>query len=215
MSIPLLRVDNLQVHFRGEAGIVPAVRGISLTIQPGETVALVGESGSGKSVAALSLLQLLPGNAIVQANGLYLRDREIRDLAPEALRHLRGEQIAMIFQEPMTAMNPVQPIFRQLAESFAPQGVAAAERGKLRERALELLALTGITDPEQKLDAYPHQLSGGQRQRVMIAMALARRPALLIADEPTTALDVTIQAQILELLSRLQRELGMAMLLIT
>ncbi|MBF0182877.1 MAG: ABC transporter ATP-binding protein [Magnetococcales bacterium] len=215
MEKPLLHIDTLQVDFRTEAGVVAAVRGISLTIQPGETVALVGESGSGKSVAALSLLQLLPGNATVQAKTIRLRGEDIRSLSAEALRRLRGQQIAMVFQEPMTAMNPVQPIFRQLAESFLPEGMTAAQLPTLRRRAIELLTLTGINDPEQKLDSYPHQLSGGQRQRVMIAMALARRPALLIADEPTTALDVTIQAQILELLARLQRELGMAMLLIT
>ncbi|MBF0096429.1 MAG: ABC transporter ATP-binding protein [Magnetococcales bacterium] len=215
MSSALLQVENLRVHFRTEAGLVAAVRGISLTIQPGETVALVGESGSGKSVAALALLRLLPDNATVQADAIRLRGEEIRDLRPEALRRLRGEQIAMIFQEPMTAMNPVQTILRQLAEAFAPEEGAQPDKERLRQRSLELLTMTGITDPEQKLACYPHQLSGGQRQRVMIAMALARRPALLIADEPTTALDVTIQAQILQLLARLQRELGMAMLLIT
>ncbi len=217
MSGPLLEIDNLHVHFRGEAGIIPAVRGISLTIQPGETVALVGESGSGKTVAALSLLQLLPANATIRADAIRLRGNDITRLAPEPLRLLRGQEVAMVFQEPMTAMNPVYPIFRQLAEAFAPDQTTdgGTDPVTLRRRAVELLEMTGITDPEQRLDSYPHQLSGGQRQRVMIAMALARRPALLIADEPTTALDVTIQAQILELLARLQKELGMAMLLIT
>ncbi|MEO5353577.1 MAG: ABC transporter ATP-binding protein [Magnetococcus sp. XQGC-1] len=217
MSTPLLAIDNLHVHFQGEAGRVEAVRGISFAIQPGETLALVGESGSGKTVAALSLLQLLPANATIRADAIRLRGEEITRLAPDALRRLRGQEVAMVFQEPMTAMNPVYPIFRQLAESFAPEGRPgeSVHNKTLRHRAVELLEMTGITDPESRLESYPHQLSGGQRQRVMIAMALARRPALLIADEPTTALDVTIQAQILELLASLQKELGMAMLLIT
>ncbi|MBF0162671.1 MAG: ABC transporter ATP-binding protein [Magnetococcales bacterium] len=216
MATPLLEIEQLRVDFHGEAGCIEAVRGISLTIQPGETVALVGESGSGKTVAALSLLQLLPGNAHIRAQAIRLEGRDITRLQPEALRHLRGQQVAMVFQEPMTAMNPVYPIFRQLAEAFLPDEAGEGRSQQaLRRRAVELLAMTGISDPEQRLDSYPHQLSGGQRQRVMIAMALARRPRLLIADEPTTALDVTIQAQILELLARLQKELGMAMLLIT
>lgn len=217
MSQPLLEIDQLHVHFQSEAGITEAVRGISLTIQPGETLALVGESGSGKTVAALSLLQLLPANATIRAQAIRLRGADITRLAAEPLRHLRGQQVAMVFQEPMTAMNPVYPIFRQLAESFAPDATDNPKSAlkTLRHRAIELLEMTGISHPEQRLDSYPHQLSGGQRQRVMIAMALARRPELLIADEPTTALDVTIQAQILELLARLQKELGMAMLLIT
>ncbi|MBF0402247.1 MAG: ABC transporter ATP-binding protein [Magnetococcales bacterium] len=217
MAEPLLEIERLHVHFRGETGISEAVRGISLTIQAGETLALVGESGSGKTVAALSLLQLLPANATIQAQAIRLRGTDITRLEGEPLRHLRGQQLAMVFQEPMTAMNPVYPIFRQLAEAFVPDLSQSSKDGlkALRHRAIELLEMTGITHPEQRLDSYPHQLSGGQRQRVMIAMALARRPALLIADEPTTALDVTIQAQILELLARLKKELGMAMLLIT
>ena len=214
MSDPaLLEIEKLRVRFRGESGIVEAVRGISLQIHAGETLALVGESGSGKTVAALALLQLLPANAQIQAQSLRLSGQDISHLAPLALRRLRGRQIAMVFQEPMTAMNPVYPIFRQLAEAFMPE--PHADLRCLRRRALELLEMTGIDNPEQRLDSYPHQLSGGQRQRVMIAMALAHRPALLIADEPTTALDVTIQAQILDLLAHLQKELGMAMLLIT
>ena len=209
----LLEIEKLQVCFRGESGIVEAVRGISLQIHAGETLALVGESGSGKTVAALALLQLLPANAQIQAQSLRLSGKDISHLTPPALRQLRGRQIAMVFQEPMTAMNPVYPIFRQLAEAFTPE--PHSDLKDLRRRALELLEMTGIDNPEQRLDSYPHQLSGGQRQRVMIAMALAHRPDLLIADEPTTALDVTIQAQILELLADLQKELGMAMLLIT
>ncbi|MBF0629151.1 MAG: ABC transporter ATP-binding protein [Magnetococcales bacterium] len=210
---PLLAVDSLRVTFRGEQTTVEAVQGISFAIGPGETVALVGESGSGKSVAALSLLRLLPPSATVTAAGIRFQGRDIANLDPDAMRRMRGAEVALVFQEPMTALNPVQPIFHQLAESIQLDG--ELDHGTLRQRAVELLTWTGIPDPQARLDAYPHQLSGGQRQRVLIAMALARRPALLIADEPTTALDVTIQAQILELLTRLRRELNMAMLLIT
>ncbi len=212
-SSPLLAVDSLHVRFSGEAGLVHAVQGISFQIAPGETLALVGESGSGKTVAALALLQLLPPSARITAKALSFRGRLIDTLNPNELRALRGQDMAMVFQEPMTALNPVYPIFRQLAEALPQESSITPQT--LRQRAAELLHLTGIPDPESRLDAYPHQLSGGQRQRVLIAMALARRPALLIADEPTTALDVTIQAQILELLTRLRRELGMSMLLIT
>ncbi|MBF0439592.1 MAG: ABC transporter ATP-binding protein [Magnetococcales bacterium] len=210
---PLLAIDNLTVRFQGEGETVEAVQGISFSIAPGETVALVGESGSGKTVAALSLLRLLPPSAQITAEGIFFRGRQTTTMEPDALRKLRGSDMAMVFQEPMTALNPVYPIFRQLAEAL--QQDLGIDPRTLRQRASELLHWTGITDPDSRLDAYPHQLSGGQRQRVLIAMALARRPALLIADEPTTALDVTIQAQILELLTRLRRELGMAMLLIT
>ncbi|MBF0154802.1 MAG: ABC transporter ATP-binding protein, partial [Magnetococcales bacterium] len=210
---PLLAVENLRVRFQGESGTVDALQGVSFTIAPGETLALVGESGSGKSVAALSLLRLLPPSATITADGIYYRGRQTTTLDPEPLRKLRGSEIAMVFQEPMTALNPVQPIFHQLAEAIRLD--ADIPSRQIRHRAAELLHQTGIPDPDSRLDAYPHQLSGGQRQRVLIAMALARRPALLIADEPTTALDVTIQAQILTLLTRLRRELGMAMLLIT
>ena len=213
MPSTLLDIDTLQVRFRTESGVVEAVRGISLAIHPGETVALVGESGSGKTVAALSLLHLLPPTAQVTARAVRLQGEEITHPSPTLLRQLRGRRIAMVFQEPMTAMNPVYPIFRQLAEAFTPE--PGYDRASLRQRALALLEMTGLTHPERHLDSYPHQLSGGQRQRVMIAMALAHRPALLIADEPTTALDVTIQAQILALLAQLQKELSMAMLLIT
>ena len=209
----LLEIENLHVRFQGEGGVTEAVRGISLGIHPGETLALVGESGSGKTVAALSLMQLLPANAHISAQAIRLQGADITRLDPRALRQLRGRKVAMVFQEPMTAMNPVYPIFRQLAEAFVPE--PGSNLASLRRRAMTLLEMTGITNPEERLDSYPHQLSGGQRQRVMIAMALAHRPALLIADEPTTALDVTIQAQILELLANLQKEMGMAMLLIT
>ena len=209
----LLDIEQLHVNFHGESGHVAAVQGIDLCIQPGETLALVGESGSGKTVAALSILKLLPASATIQAKAIRFQGRDITHLNPEPLRQLRGQEIAMVFQEPMTALNPVYPIFRQLVEAFMPE--PGSTNKQLRKRVADLLEITGIQDPEQRLDSYPHQLSGGQRQRIMIAMALARKPSLLIADEPTTALDVTIQAQILELLARLQKEMGMAMLLIT
>ncbi|MBF0614729.1 MAG: ABC transporter ATP-binding protein [Magnetococcales bacterium] len=210
---PLLAVENLRVRFERENTSVDAVQGISFAIAPGETVALVGESGSGKSVAALSVLRLLPPSAVVMAEGIYYRGRQTITLDDTAMRKMRGAEVAMVFQEPMTALNPLQTIYSQLAEALRLDGVL--DPTTVRQRAIELLQQTGIQDPASRLDAYPHQLSGGQRQRVLIAMALARHPALLIADEPTTALDVTIQAQILELLTRLQRELNMAMLLIT
>ncbi|MBF0417469.1 MAG: ABC transporter ATP-binding protein, partial [Magnetococcales bacterium] len=212
---PLLSVENLRVRFEGELGDVEAVQGISFFIAPGETVALVGESGSGKSVAALSILRLLPPSARVTAEGIYFRGRQTITLGEPQMRKLRGSDIGLVFQEPMTALNPVQPIATQLIEAISLDPQADPDPRALFARAVELLTWTGIPDPETRLQAYSHQLSGGQRQRVLIAMALARKPALLIADEPTTALDVTIQAQILELLTRLRRELNMAMLLIT
>jgi microcin C transport system ATP-binding protein len=190
------------------------VRGISFDIQEGETVALVGESGSGKSVTALSILQLLPyPRARHPAGSIRFRGTELVGAAPGVLSHMRGDRIAMIFQEPMTSLNPLHTVAKQIGETLrlhkGVRGTAA------RSRTLELLGLVGLPDPAERLDAYPHQLSGGQRQRVMIAMALANEPDLLIADEPTTALDVTIQAQILALLKDLQSRFRMAMLLIT
>ncbi|PDH37236.1 MAG: microcin ABC transporter ATP-binding protein [OM182 bacterium MED-G24] len=207
---PFLEIKDLAVAFRG----TPAVNGVSFHINKGETLALVGESGSGKSVTALSVLQLLPYPVASHPTGSVLVDGEEVMGAPEgALRGIRGSKVSMIFQEPMTSLNPLHRIEKQIAE------VLLIHRGikikQCRDRVLELLQLVGLQDPEQKMQSYPHELSGGQRQRVMIAMALANEPDLLIADEPTTALDVTIQAQILELLKDLQSRLGMAMLLIT
>ncbi|SMH52707.1 ABC transporter ATP-binding protein [Azospirillum agricola] len=210
----LLSVRGLQVEFRSPGGSMLAVKGVSFDIAKGETVALVGESGSGKSVTALSVLQLLPyPMAHHPAGSIRFRDTELIRAEEKTLRDVRGNRIAMIFQEPMTSLNPLHSIERQINETlFLHKGLS---RSAARARTLELLRLVGLPDPEKRLTAYPHELSGGQRQRVMIAMALANEPDLLIADEPTTALDVTIQAQILELLKDLQRRFGMALLLIT
>ncbi len=214
MNEPLLEVRELQTHFFTDDGVVRAVDGVSYAIGAGETLAVVGESGSGKSVTALSILRLIatpPGRIV--GGSIQFRGRDLLALSDAEMRAIRGKQISMIFQEPMTSLNPVLSCGEQIIEVVMlherlPRRVA-------RERAIEMLRLVGIPAPEQRVDEYPHQMSGGMRQRVMIAMALACRPALLIADEPTTALDVTIQAQILDLLQRLRRELGMAVLLIT
>jgi microcin C transport system ATP-binding protein len=210
----LISVQDLSVDFRAGGKITHAVRHVSFDINKGETVALVGESGSGKTVTALSILRLLPYPAAAHPSGaVWFKGENLMALPPDALRHIRGNQISMIFQEPMTSLNPLHTIEDQVGE------VLKIHRGlsnsAVRERVLDLLTKVGIDDPEGRLQSYPHQLSGGQRQRVMIAMALANEPDLLIADEPTTALDVTIQAQILELLLKLKAEFNMAMLLIT
>jgi len=210
----LLTVRNLGVEFRGANAAVPAVKGVSFDIAKGETLALVGESGSGKSVTALSILQLLPYPMARHPTGsIRFQGTELMGADERTLRGVRGDRIAMIFQEPMTSLNPLHTIEQQVNETlFLHKGL---DRAAARKRTLELLRLVGIPTPEKRLGAYPHELSGGQRQRVMIAMALANEPDLLIADEPTTALDVTIQAQILELLKDLQQRFGMALLLIT
>ncbi len=210
----LLEVKDLSVNFRIENGTLEAVKRVAFSIDKGETLALVGESGSGKSVTALSIMQLLPYPKASHPSGSILFDKKEMVGADEAtLRKIRGDGIAMIFQEPMTSLNPLHTIERQIGETLTlHRGLSARDA---RERTLELLRLVRLRDPEERLGSYPHQLSGGQRQRVMIAMALANEPDLLIADEPTTALDVTIQAQILHLLKELQERMGMAMLLIT
>ena len=210
----LLTIEDLGVRFHVEGEDVEAVRSASLSIERGETVALVGESGSGKSVTALSVMQLLPYPRASHPHGNVRFDgEELLGAASTQLQALRGNRVAMIFQEPMTSLNPLHSIEKQLCETLIlHRGLSRAEA---RNRAMELLGLVGLPDVEERLDAWPHQLSGGQRQRVMIAMALANEPDLLIADEPTTALDVTIQAQILALLKDLQARLGMAILLIT
>ncbi|MGH6902490.1 MAG: ABC transporter ATP-binding protein [Geminicoccaceae bacterium] len=210
----LLEVEDLSVSFKVEGGALEAVRGVSFRIDKGETVALVGESGSGKSVTALSILQLLPYPKASHPGGsIQLDGRELIAADEPTLRQVRGDRVGIIFQEPMTSLNPLHTIDRQIGETLMlHRGMSKADA---RARTLELLHLVRLQEAEARLGAFPHQLSGGQRQRVMIAMALANEPDLLIADEPTTALDVTIQAQILQLLRDLQQRLGMAMLLIT
>jgi microcin C transport system ATP-binding protein len=211
---PLLSVRDLSVSFSTPGGELAAVRAISFDLDRGETLALVGESGSGKSVTALSILQLLPYPTARHPGGsIHFRGHELLGARETVLRAVRGNRIAMIFQEPMTSLNPLHTLERQVSEVLLVH--KRLSRSAARARTLELLRMVGLAEAEQRLGAYPHQLSGGQRQRVMIAMALANEPDLLIADEPTTALDVTIQAQILELLRRLQASLGMALLLIT
>jgi oligopeptide/dipeptide ABC transporter ATP-binding protein len=216
---PLLQVRNLQTHFFTDQGVVKSVEDVSFTLRAGETLAVVGESGSGKSVTSLSIMGLIPNppGRIVGGEILFCkRDREVVDLARlpvKALRKLRGADIAMIFQEPMTSLNPVFTVGHQIAEAAALH--LDLDRAGAMKRALEMLELVEIPAAKQRIGEYPHQLSGGMRQRVMIALALSCNPSLLIADEPTTALDVTIQAQILALLDKLRREIGMAVLFIT
>jgi len=211
---PLLSVRDLHVSFGRGAREVKAVRGVSFDINKGETVALVGESGSGKSVTALSILQLLPYPLAHHPMGsITFRGQELVGAPESKLRDIRGDDISMVFQEPMTSLNPLHTIEKQVNEVLILH--KGLDRTKARLRTLELLRLVGIPEPEKRLAAYPHELSGGQRQRVMIAMALANDPDLLIADEPTTAVDVTIQAQLLKLLKEIQARLGMALLLIT
>ncbi len=208
----VLDVQNLRVSFRQDGKDSPAVKGVSFHIDKGETVALVGESGSGKSVTALSTVSLLPSSAQVSGSVTY-EGQQLIDASENTLRGVRGNDISFIFQEPMTSLNPLHTLEKQLAESLLiHQGLSG---DAARARILDLMHKVGIRDPETRLSSYPHQLSGGQRQRVMIAMALANGPDLLIADEPTTALDVTIQAQILELLADLKRAEGMSLLFIT
>jgi len=210
----LLEVRNLSTTFMTTAGVVRAVDGVSWDVQEGETVALVGESGCGKSVSALSIMRLVaePAGRIESGEIIY-KGRDLLKLPDEEMRGVRGREIAMIFQEPMTSLNPVLTIGRQLTEGLEIHLKMAPPAA--RARAVELLAMVGIPDPARRLGQYPHHFSGGMRQRMMIAMALACNPSLILADEPTTALDVTIQAQILELMRDLSRRLGVAMLIIT
>ena len=210
----LLDVRNLHTEFRTGAGLVRAVDGVSYTVDPGETVAIVGESGSGKSVGAMSILRLIPDppGRITQGQILFA-GRDLLGLSADEMRAVRGNEIGMVFQEPMTSLNPVLTIGRQITETL--QQHRGADRATADRRAVELLSLVGIADPERRLRQYPHQLSGGMRQRIMIAVALTCEPRLIIADEPTTALDVTIQAQILELMTGLTRRLNVALIIIT
>ena len=217
---PILQVENLRTYFKTDAGLAQAVDGVSFHVNPGETLGIVGESGSGKSVTSLSVMRLIPqppGKIQPDSRILFRNSAgEMEDLvaaSEKRMRQIRGNDIAMIFQEPMTSLNPVFTVGDQIMESVRlHQGL---NKKDARDKAIESLQLVGIPIPHQRVDEYPHQLSGGMRQRVMIAMALACNPKLLIADEPTTALDVTIQAQILELLNKLQSDLGMSIILIT
>jgi oligopeptide/dipeptide ABC transporter ATP-binding protein len=212
--LALLEVRNLCTEFRTGVGIVPAVDGISYTVEPGETVAIVGESGSGKSVGALSLLRLIPNPpGRITAGQVLFAGRNLLELSEDEMREVRGGEIGMVFQEPMTSLNPVLTIGRQITETLEQH--RGADRAECERRAHELLGLVGIADARRRLQQYPHQLSGGMRQRIMIAIALACEPKMIIADEPTTALDVTIQAQILELMQRLTSQLGVALIVIT
>jgi oligopeptide/dipeptide ABC transporter ATP-binding protein len=211
---PLLEIRDLHTEFRTGAGVVRAVDGVSYTVDPGETVAVVGESGSGKSVTAMSVLRLIPNPpGRITGGEVWFDGRDLLKLSEEEMRHVRGGDIGMIFQEPMTSLNPVLSIERQITETLEEHRGSSPEAA--HARALELLRLVGISDPERRLRQYPHQLSGGMRQRVMIAIALACEPKLIIADEPTTALEVTIQAQILELMQSLTKRLGVALIIIT
>jgi oligopeptide transport system ATP-binding protein len=210
----LLQVRDLRVSFSTYAGEVQAVRGVSFDLRRGETLAIVGESGSGKSVTAKSIMRLLPeANTMIKGGEILFEGQDILKLSQRQMKDIRGPKIAMVFQDPMTSLDPTMRVGRQITESLKEHLGLSTQRA--RERAIELLTLVGISNPEERVKQYPHQFSGGMRQRVVIAIALACDPQILIADEPTTALDVTIQAQILELLRELQEQLGMSVILIT
>ena len=211
---PLLKVENLTTRFFTKNTPVTAVDGVSLSLEPGETLAIVGESGSGKSVTALSIMGLIPENAgRVTEGSIQYKGEELTTLSKTEMTQIRGNRISMIFQEPMTSLNPVLTAGFQLMEVIRKH--RGMDKVQAREEAIRVLSLVGIPEPESRVDAYPHQMSGGMRQRVMIAMALACRPEIMIADEPTTALDVTIQAQILHLINAMKDEIGMGVILIT
>jgi oligopeptide transport system ATP-binding protein len=211
VSEPLLAVEDLRVEIPTRRGIVQAVRGVSFTVERGETLALVGESGSGKTMTCRAILRLIHPPGRITGGSVYFQGRDLVRLPERELVQIRGRGLVMVFQDPMTALNPVLTVDAQITEAL----LNGATSGGRKEQALELLRQVGLPDPERRLRAYPHQLSGGQRQRVMLAIALAKRPALLLADEPTTALDVTIQAQILRLIVALQKQYGMALILVT
>ena len=212
-DMALLQIEQLQVHFRTPTGVVRSVNGLTLDVNAGETVAIVGESGCGKSVTSMAILRLVPTPPGRMAGRIFFEGRDLMAVSEDDMRQVRGNEISVIFQEPMTSLNPVLTIGDQIAETLKlHQGLTTAQA---QERALEMLRLVGLTAPERRLHEYPHQLSGGMCQRVMIAIALACKPKLLIADEPTTALDVTVQAQILDLMRDLQKRLGTAIMLIT
>lgn len=211
---PLLEVKNLAVSFRTYLGKVSAVQDISFLIRKGETVAIVGESGCGKSVTAHSIMRLIPSSSgEIEKGKIYFQGEELLSKSKKEMERIRGRKMGMIFQDPMTSLNPTMRIGAQIQEGLIKH--LGLNRTESREKVLEMLRVVGISEPEKRMDQYPHELSGGMRQRVMIAIALACSPALLIADEPTTALDVTIQAQILELMKALQQKMGMSIILIT
>lgn len=212
-TTPLLQVEDMKTVFKTRMGVVEAIAGVSFHISKGETVAIVGESGSGKSVSALSILRLLDSNGEVTSGKILFNQSNLKDLTDAEIRKVRGNEIAMIFQDPMTCLDPVYTIGDQIIETIKIH--EDLSKKEYKERAIDLLRLVGLPDPESRIDAYPHQLSGGQRQRVMIAIALACRPNLIIADEPTTALDVTVQAQIMQLLKDLQSKFGTSIILVT
>ncbi|MDI6694189.1 MAG: ABC transporter ATP-binding protein [Anaerolineales bacterium] len=211
---PILQVENLETKFKTPEGMVYAVNGVSFNLLEGESLGVVGESGCGKSVTMLSLLQLIPSPPGEIANGrAFFHNRDLLSMKPDEIRDVRGAQIGMIFQDPMTSLNPVLTIGKQVSEPLMLH--LKMSKSEALDRVVELLRMVGIPEPEKRLTQYPHQFSGGMRQRVMIAMALACNPQILIADEPTTALDVTIQAQIIDLVKRLRSELGMSVIWIT
>jgi peptide/nickel transport system ATP-binding protein/oligopeptide transport system ATP-binding protein len=211
--LDLLDIQGLTTHFLTRSGVIKAVDNLSLRLRKGRVLGLVGESGCGKTVTALSILNLVPPPGKIISGKIYFEGQNLLDLSGEEMRAIRGAKISMIFQEPMTALNPVFTVGNQIAEVLTAHQVITKQRA--RDEAIELLRSVGIPSPEKRVDEYPHQLSGGMRQRVMIAMAIACKPALILADEPTTALDVTIQAHILELLGTIQADMGMAMILVT
>ena len=213
MSETILSIENLRIHFETFAGEVQAIRGVNLKLQKGETLALVGESGSGKSVTAKSVMKLLSNNAVVKEGSITFKGENILEKSERDMQSIRGKEIAMIFQDPMTSLDPTMKIGKQITEVIIKHEKASKEEAN--KRAEELLELVGIPNAKERMKQYPHQFSGGQRQRIVIAIALACNPDVLIADEPTTALDVTIQAQILELLKELQQQFQMAIIFIT
>lgn len=210
---PVLEVKNLKTYFYTDDGIVKAVDGVSFEVYQGETLGIVGESGCGKSVTSLSIMRLLDEKGEIAGGEIYFRGKNLLSLSEEEMRKIRGNDMAMIFQEPMTALNPVYTVGDQIMEAILLH--QDVDKEKAREMAIEMLKKVGIPEPEKRVDEYPHELSGGMRQRAMIAMALSCNPTILFADEPTTALDVTIQAQILELMLDLQKEYGMSIIMIT
>ncbi|GAA0316271.1 ABC transporter ATP-binding protein [Bacillus carboniphilus] len=214
MTETILNVENLHVSFKTQTGEVTAVRGVDFSLKKGETLAIVGESGSGKSVTAKSIMRLLPKhNTVIPEGSISYEGKNVLTMSDREIQGIRGSNISMVFQDPMTSLNPTMKIGKQIMEGLKKH--QKLTKSEARQRALEMLELVGIPNPEDRLDAYPHQFSGGMRQRVVIAMALACNPKVLIADEPTTALDVTIQAQILDLMKDLQEKTGTAIVLIT